>query len=443
MDKELCQHIKQSVDLAEYARNCGIELKRHGSKDLKGLCPFHDDKNPSLIISPAKGLFNCPACGTGGSVIDFAMKFHKIDFKEAVRELSGKSEIRMSKSETNLKIETEENLKPETLNSTLSPERQSELLEKAVSFYEKTFSNGASATANEGRKYLESRGLTDAGLFTKHRTGFADGSLLKALPSSGKVLDDLESLGILCGGKSGHFERFLNCVVVPVFDEEGNITTLYGRSVEGRKHVYLPDRPTGLFNAPVMKTYPEIVLVESVIDALSLEMAGINNVISIQSTNGLGDNDMRIMKECGIRTITLMLDGDKPGRAASLDLMGRLSENFSVSNIPLPDDHDPNSYLVKHGAEALQNLFSLAASPTADFADKGNVSGEKTRACGEHPRTTGNGFTVQMGLRHYEVIGLEKGQRSLKATIRVVKAGRIHVDTLDFYSARMRPANAP
>ena len=205
----------------------------------------------------------------------------------------------------------------------------------------------------------------------------------------------------------------------------------------------MPDRPTGLFNAPVMKTYPEIVLVESVIDALSLEMAGINNVISIQSTNGLGDNDMRIMKECGIRTITLMLDGDKPGRAASLDLMGRLSENFSVSNIPLPDDHDPNSYLVKHGAEALQNLFSLAASPTADFADKGNVSGEKTRACGEHPRTTGNGFTVQMGLRHYEVIGLEKGQRSLKATIRVVKAGRIHVDTLDFYSARMRPANAP
>ena len=228
----LCDDIKGKVDLADYARSCGIELKKHGSKDLKGLCPFHDDKNPSLIISPAKGLFNCPACGTGGSVIDFAMKFHKIDFKEAVLELSGKSEIRMSKSETNLKIEPEENLKPETLNSTLSPERQSELLEKAVSFYEKTFSNGASATANEGRKYLESRGLTDAGLFTKHRTGFADGSLLKALPSSGKVLDELESLGILCRGKSGHFERFLNCVVVPVFDEEGNIVTIYGRDID-------------------------------------------------------------------------------------------------------------------------------------------------------------------------------------------------------------------
>ena len=386
MDKELCQHIKQSVDLAEYARNCGIELRRHGSKDLKGLCPFHDDKNPSLIISPAKGLFNCPACGTGGSVIDFAMKFHKIDFKEAVLELSGKSEIRMSKSETNLKIETGENLKPETLNSTLSPERQSELLEKAVSFYEKTFSNGAGA---EGRKYLESRGLTDAGLFTKHRTGFADGSLLKALPSSGKVLDELESLGILCRGESGHFERFLNCVVVPVFDEEGNITTLYGRSVEGRKHVYLPDRPTGLFNAPVMKTYPEIVLVESVIDALSLEMAGINNVISIQSTNGLGDNDMRIMKECGIRTITLMLDGDKPGRAASLDLMGRLSENFSVSNIPLPDDHDPNSYLVKHGAGGLSSLLAASAgTPSLILA--------------------GNSFTVTCGLRRYDVMGLRR-----------------------------------
>ena len=135
MDKELCQHIKQSVDLAEYARNCGIELRRHGSKDLKGLCPFHDDKNPSLIISPAKGLFNCPACGTGGSVIDFAAKMHKCSISEAIKELSGTCAVQNSQEAPAAK---KENCERSTVNGELPIERQSELLEKAVSFYEKT-----------------------------------------------------------------------------------------------------------------------------------------------------------------------------------------------------------------------------------------------------------------------------------------------------------------
>ena len=68
--------VKKSVDLADYVRSCGLVLKKSGARDLKCLCPFHDDKNPSLIITPAKNLFHCLSCGAGGSVIDFAAKFH-------------------------------------------------------------------------------------------------------------------------------------------------------------------------------------------------------------------------------------------------------------------------------------------------------------------------------------------------------------------------------
>ena len=452
----LCDSIKKNVDLAGYVRSCGIELGKHGTKDLKGLCPFHDDKNPSLIISPAKKLFHCPVCGAGGSVIDFAMKFHKLTLQEAIRKLSGKSEYRNSKSdlsavasakvETNPKIETGENLKSESAPAsvpTIPPERQAELLEKTASFYGKTFADVA-----DGRKYLEGRGITDAGLFSKHRMGFSDGSLLKALPSSGKILDELRQLGILLANGS---ERFLGCVVVPVLDTEGNIVTLYGRDIGSdsaarnkRRHVYLPDRPTGLFNCPVMKTYPEIVIVESVIDALSLEMAGVHNVVSIQSTNGLSESGIKLLKEHGVTRVILLLDGDNPGREAAHKLMETLSKDFSVSVPVMPDGHDPNSYLVKFGCEKLSSLLAAHASADsakekvpADFANN-NVSRDKTGACGGYPRTTGNSFAVQMGLRHYQVIGLEKGQRSLRATIRVEKGGKLHVDTLDFYSSRQR-----
>ena len=346
------------------------------------------------------------------------MKFHKLTMQDAIRKLSPQSH----------KV-TKEAAKKEKCACTpsaaeLSPERQNELLEKTVSFYEKTFANVA-----EGRMYLEGRGITDAGLFTAHRIGFADGSLLKALPSSGKILDELKTLGVLLS--NGH-ERFFGCVVVPVLDAEGNIATLYGRSVEGRKHVHLPNRSMGFFNCRTMKTYSEIVLVESVIDALSLEMCGVRNVISIQSANGLSESGIRLLKEHGVTKIILLLDGDEPGCDASFELTGRLSGQFSVNNIPLPEGMDPNEYLVKHGCESLRNIFYLAAEPKAPAA-KENISIVETEC-----KHVGSSLSVTCGLRRYQVIGLEKKQRNLRATIRAEKGGRIHVDTVDFYSARMR-----
>ena len=406
--------IKSNIDLAEYVRSCGIKLVKHGRNDLKGLCPFHADKNPSLIITPAKGLFNCPACGTGGSVIDFAMKFHDIDLKEAIKQLQENNNIIPAKKK---KLVPK---KPE-----LSPERTAELLEKIISFYEKTF-----AESKEGKYYLELRGITDAGLFTKHRLGYANGSLLKALPKDGKILEELEELGVLVKMQNGKYiERFLFSVVFPVLDVEGNVTTLYARSCETgtkRNHLYLPDKPTGLFNVGIIKTYPEIVLIESCIDTLSLEMAGINNAVSIQSTNGLSDENIKLFREFEVSKITLLLDGDKAGKDASFEIAKRLSGHFEVTSIPLPEDSDPNSCLQEFGTE---KILSFLADP---FAAKEKKNPESNVVHNE------KGFSVSCGLRNYEIIGLEKKARSLKATVRMMKAGKLHVDTIDFYSSKQR-----
>jgi DNA primase catalytic core len=410
-NNNLCEEIKKNIDLADYVRSCGITLTKHGKNDLKGLCPFHDDTTPSLVITPSKQLFNCPVCNTGGSVIDFTAKIKKISIKDAIKELS---KLRTSQPEKTI-CENSCSFVAE-----LSPERSNELLERVISFYEKTFADSA-----DGRKYFEKRGITDAGLFTKHRIGYADGSLLKALPKKGKILEELEILGVLVKLPDGNYiERFRHCAVFPTADIEGDVTTLYGRSVSGRKHVYLPGRPTGLFNASVIRTYPETVLVESCIDALSLEMAGVDNVVSIQGTNGLSDKDIELFKSCGGRKVTLLLDGDRAGRSASTRLREKLSEHFTVTDIPLPEDMDPNEYLIKHGSE---DLLSLLAGPSA--AKKENLI--SVNQCPSVVQKE-NGFIITCGLRNYEIIGLEKKPRSLKATVRVMKAGRLHVDTIDF-----------
>ncbi len=303
-------------------------------------------------------------------------------------------------------------------------ERQNELLERTISFYEKTFADAA-----ECKEYLESLGITDAGLFSKHRLGFANGSLLKALPRSGKIIDELKTLGVLSNNGN---ERFHGCVVIPILDVEGNITTLYGQAMEGGKHIYLLKRQSGLFNCGIMKTYPEIIFVGSVLDVLSMEMCGIHNAVSIQNRNGLSERGIKLMKEHEVTKIILLLDGDKPGQDASIELMGRLSGQFSVKNIPLPDNMDPNEYLVKHGPEKLQSVFSLAAAPKAPAKEKIPIMESSCNS------VAGNSFSITFGLRKYQIVGLEKRQRNLRATIRAEKGGRLHVDTIDFYSAKMR-----
>lgn len=254
--------------------------------------------------------------------------------------------------------------------------------------------------------------------------------MLKALPRSGKIIDELKTLGVLSNNGS---ERFHGCVVIPILDVEGNITTLYGQTMEGGKHIYLLKRQSGLFNCGTMKTYPEIIFVGSVIDVLSMEMCGVHNAVSIQNTNGLSERGIKLMKEHGVTKIILLLDGDKPGQDASFEMMGRLSGQFSVKNIPLPDNMAPNEYLRKLGCESLRNIFS-----SSDVPQKAATKEEKISIVEAGCKQMANSFSITCGLRKYQIVGLEKKQRNLRATVRAEKGGRLHIDTIDFYSAKMR-----
>ena len=451
MDDEDIRRLKESVSIEALCHERGIKLRKHGSADLVGECPFHDDGEPSFVVTPRKNLFHCLGCDAGGSAIDLVMKLDDIGFREAVD--------RLLEAHPNLCRASE--LPAAETKPAVPPEKAAQLLERVAEIYEKNLPESP-----EALEYLKRRGLDNAEQLSTHRAGYANGRLHEILPQSGKVLDELKALGVL--SKSGQ-EHFAGCVVFPVADVDGNIVTLYGRHVEDgqKRHVFLPKRHTGLWNAPVLKTYPEIIAVESVLDALSVEAAGFPNVVAIQGTNGLHDGDIADMLRYGVGRVILLLDGDPAGRSAAEKLRHKLRAGpIGIALRILPDDHDPNSFLVAFGKDKLSELIlcergvpACGVSGTADRLPEnfeqpsrgpggGNPGSAADAFTGEGqggpPREPSqmldadDSFTVSCGRRHYRLMGLDKGRRKLKATVRVEHAGRLHIDTLDLYSARSR-----
>jgi DNA primase catalytic core len=444
-DHELAQ-LKRNVSIVHVCAAHGIELTRHGSGDLKGRCPFHDEDEASFIVTPSKNLWHCMGCDAGGSVIDLVMQLDGITFREAVDKLMTSNGLISRGSAAKA-----EKPKAEAAPA-VPPERAAQLIERAVTIYEKNL-----AASEEGPGYLDHRGITDAGLLTRHRAGYCKGDLSEILPGNGGIRNELAAVGILLDptdtDATPKRERFAGCVVFPVLDVDGNITTLYGRYTNdgAKRHVFLPGRPTGLWNAPAMKSSSELIVAESVLDALSIEQAGFPNVVAIQGTNGLADDDIADMRTHGVNKLVLVLDGDAAGAKAAKRLKERLT-GFTVIVRSLPEGHDPNSYLKEHGAEALLQFLCDNPEPAPDQPESTPGPAPEpsvTRADGpsDMPRHSPNGttagqvpgtLTLSFGPRAYRLMGLEKGARKLRVTVRVEHAGRLHVDTLDLYSARSR-----
>jgi DNA primase catalytic core len=412
--RDLAQ-LKKKSDLAAVAQARGLKLQRQG-RDFIALCPFHQEQTPSFHITPAKNLFHCFGCGAAGSVIDFVMRLDGIPFKEAVNKLL---------TETGIVQRAADATTPET--PALAPERAHLLLERVIAIYQKNLEEP------DGKAYLAQRGVTDAGLWTRHRIGYSNGRLAELLPHEGPIWDELKALGVLL--PTGQ-ERFTGCVVFPITDIDGNLVTLYARQAvpapnapDGAnkigRHFYLPGRPTGLWNAPALKSHAHVILVESILDALAVMMAGHHNVLSIQGTNGLSAQNAATLAGYGVQRITLLMDGDDAGRAAADKLKSTLA-GHRCEAITLPDGHDPNSYLTANGAQALAQVLTQGQNPPPAVPGTSGV------------QVIAGGFAVTLGLRRYEIRGLEKGPRKLRATVRVEHVGRLHVDTLDFYSAKWR-----
>ena len=341
------KRLKQEVSVERLAEARGIVLKRRG-KELMGLCPFHEDHEPSLCIDPVQNVWSCKgACQTGGSAIDWVMKAQGVSFRHAV-ELLRADHPSLTEPAAPVRQSTVHRLAP-PIDRDADDEK---LLVQVVSFY-----HDALKQSPDALEYLRKRGLEEPEVIERFRIGFADRTLGLRLPPKNRqagadMRGRLQRLGIM--RDSGH-EHFNGSVVFPIFDLEGNVLGIYGRKITPRLregtplHLYLPGPHRGVWNEEALIASKEIILCESLIDALTFWCAGFRNVIASYGVNGFTDDHRAALKKHGARRVYIAYDRDEAGDKAATkhaeELMGMGLECFRVQ---FPRGQDANEFALKN-----------------------------------------------------------------------------------------------
>nr|NIM16408.1 DNA primase [Candidatus Aminicenantes bacterium]NIN22562.1 DNA primase [Candidatus Aminicenantes bacterium]NIN46331.1 DNA primase [Candidatus Aminicenantes bacterium]NIN89172.1 DNA primase [Candidatus Aminicenantes bacterium]NIO85660.1 DNA primase [Candidatus Aminicenantes bacterium] len=321
VDDEL-ERLKQEVSLQDLVESYGVELKKKG-KDLIGLCPFHPDKNPSLVVTPDKNLWHClGACQEGGSVIDWVMKSEGVSFRHAVEILKEREGIGGNGGNGNGRngeavtmAVPPKPVKQSTVLKLDSPFESSvetqALLNRVSEFYHEALKQQA-----EGMEYLQQRSLKHPEMIDHFKLGLSQRTLCYRLPEKNRkagaeIRGKLQELGIL--RESGH-EHFSGSLVIPIFDETGNVVEMYGRKLRNdlRKgtayHLYLPGPHRGVWNFQALAVSKEIILCEALIDALTFWCYGFRNVTASYGINGFTKEHMEAFKRYGTEKVLIAYD---------------------------------------------------------------------------------------------------------------------------------------
>ena len=338
------EQLKLQVDLVALVRARGVELKKHG-KDLVGRCPFHDDKTPSLVVTPGKNLWHCMgACQTGGSVIDWIMRMDRVTFRHAVEIL------RMGDS--SLLVAEKETLHARKLPSPLNPYASDpEIMKQSVEFYNDTLKN----RAPEALTYLEERGIRHAEAIDKFKLGFSNRTLGLRLPLSrdadgAELRERLMKTGLL--RDTGH-EHFSGTITFPIWDEEGNVSEIYGRRIVRPTkpgtpvHFYLPGPHRGVWNPEAMAS-PDVILCEALIDALSFWVSGLRNVTAAFGVEGFTKDHLAGFLKGGVKKVYIAYDRDPAGDKAAEKLSKKLlAEGIETMRVRFPRGMDANDFILK------------------------------------------------------------------------------------------------
>jgi DNA primase catalytic core len=337
------ERLKASVSVAELVATSGVLLARQGA-DLAGLCPFHEDREPSLKVTPAKNLWHCFGCGAGGGPIDWVMKRQGVSFRHAVELLR----------EQNPSLAADAVPSPVRM---LAPpvsldEDDAAVLERVVDFYQACLKRTPAALA-----YLEKRGIADPAAIETFKLGFADRTLGLRLPDKRKregaaLRTRLERVGLF--RESGH-EHFCGSLVIPVLDEAGQVAGMYGRKItEGLRagtplHLYLPGPHRGVWNLPgIAASEGTVILCEALIDALTFWCAGFRNVTAAYGVDGFTDAHLAAFRAHGVRNVLIAYDHDEAGDRGAAKLAERLAAaGIGCWRVRFPQGMDANAYALK------------------------------------------------------------------------------------------------
>ena len=352
--EEIVQKVLDVTDIVDVIGEF-VNLHKAGT-NYKGLCPFHNEKTPSFVVSPQKQIFKCFGCGESGNAVGFLMKHEQMSFPEAIKWLAKKYGIEYEEKE----------LTPEDLER----QKEREALEIIHLFAQKHFSKNLFQTEegrNIGLSYFEMRGFT-AETINKFQLGYAMRSrtdLLNAAKEKGYKPEMLEKAGLVgkkdnninpFGNKDRYYDRFAGRVIFPIHSISGKVIAFGGRILTNDKKTakYINSPETEIYNKSrtlyglyfakkqIIKQ-DKCYLVEGYTDVISMHQAGIENVVASAGTS-LTTDQIRIIHRF-TENLTLLFDGDQAGLKAGLrglDLV--LQENMNVRLVILPEGEDPDSF---------------------------------------------------------------------------------------------------
>jgi len=341
------EKIKERLSIVDVVSSY-LTIEKAG-KNYKAKCPFHNEKTPSFFISPERGSYYCFGCNAKGDIFSFVEHFEGTDFLGALKILAERAGIPLSDYRSKEKDKKD---------------IYYEIMEEAVSFFEKTFASNVGA-----RSYLLSRGLTDQSI-QSFRIGYAPESwnaVFDHLTKKGFRKEDIEIVGLIKKKDDRFYDRFRGRIMFPISDSSGRVIAFSGRifkkidntsSIEEAKYLNSPDTP--LFNKSnilfgldkaknSIRSRDYSIVVEGQMDLILSHQAGLINTVAVSGTaftDTTIDNESKINNLGLVRrlssNIIFAYDGDSAGiRAASRSAMIALSLDMQVKIAVLPLDKDP------------------------------------------------------------------------------------------------------
>jgi DNA primase len=477
MTPEELERLKREVSLVTVAESQGHKLKRQGKDSYVCLCPFHQEKTPSCVITPSKNLYHCFGCGAAGSVLDWVQKTERLTYPQTLirlRELAGPAAVAQPPSLAAAVESPRQNL------TDLDDDGQA-LLHQVVDFYHQNL-----LESMEGQEWLALRGLHHPELITHFRLGLAgthgvSGVLPSPHSNAGKALRSrLTTLGVV--RESNRQDHFRGCLVVPVVGwseshdvaARGRVLQLYGRrtmadhkiKLTSPKHLYLPSPLVGVWNEQALAASADIILCEALLDAMTFWCAGYRNVIAAYGVNGFTASHLAALTYHGVKQVLVAFDRDAAGDSgAELVAQALHGAGIEAWRVRFPQDLDANSYALKSGnaekalglaleqavrmAPATQpapgeNAPSLAARPAPQPAPLPAAVAPAAAAPVACEVTPAGELLLRSGPRVWRVRGWQKNTLSevMKVNVQVLdeSTGAFHVDSFDMYHAKQRQA---
>ena len=334
-----------------------VPLKKSGS-NFKGVCPFHNEKTPSFVVSETKQIFTCFGCGATGDVIAFVKRYYNLEFRGAVEMLAREYGISLDGA----------------FRSNRNKDELYEINRQAARFFYKAMRE----KSNKGYTYMKNRGISEE-IMNKFGIGYADDgwtSLYDFLRAAGVAEKKMLELGLISKSKDRCFDKFRDRVIFPIINTAGKVIGFGGRIIGDGEPKYLNSQESGIFQKKNnlyglnltrkdVSREDSIVLVEGYMDVVSLYQAGVRNVSASLGT-ALTENQARLIKRY-TRNVVLSYDSDQAGQNAAMrgiDILYR--EGLRARVLRVFDGKDPDEFIRKNGRGAFYDLMDNAL-PYGDF----------------------------------------------------------------------------